>query len=67
MTSPPSTWPAGLSGTEALDTHAPEVAATVERLVRTLSTSPDRVALVRRACAEVQGLPRSPLHRAPKL
>jgi AhpD family alkylhydroperoxidase len=55
-----STWPTGLSGADALHRYAPAAAAILQRLVRTLSTDPDRVALVRRACAQALGLPPLP-------
>jgi AhpD family alkylhydroperoxidase len=53
-------WSAGLSGTDALHRYAPEVAETLQRLVRTISADPRHVALVRWACASAQDLPALP-------
>lgn len=49
-------WPHGMTGAQALLHHAPAVDEMVQRLVRTLSVDPDRVALVRWACADAQDL-----------
>ena len=60
MTTSAATWSAGLTGAEALHAYAPAVDEMLRRLVRTLSADPDRVALVRWACASAQDLPPLP-------
>ena len=49
-------WPRGMTGAAALHHHAPAVDEMVHVLVRSLSVDPDRVALVRWACASTQDL-----------
>jgi len=60
VTTSAAAWSAGLTGAEALRRYAPAVDEMVQRLVRTLSAEPDRVALVRWACASAQELPPLP-------